>query len=145
MRVWSCADGKKGRIAAGARSVFIVLAAFMVLMAIPTLSPGAGNRLTETPGKGLKAAGISEKKLLLASAEEKLPVDPDIGDDFQNQTPWGQPPQEDTGVIGGGSQSQPQRQPTGYTGEDPDDDVAEVDGDDNDNNNDNNDDDDTDP
>jgi len=52
-----------------------------------------------------------------AGGGSKPPADPNIGDGFQGQTPWGQKPQEGTGVVGGGDQPLPQ--PPEYTGEKP--------------------------
>lgn len=41
----------------------------------------------------------------------------DIGDDFQRESLWGGPLQEESGVVGGGAEARPQSPE--YTGEDP--------------------------
>lgn len=55
-----------------------------------------------------------------SEGENKPPVDPNIGDDYQGQTPWGQDPPKTSGSVGGGDHPLPQ--PPEYKGEKPEDD-----------------------
>ena len=61
-----------------------------------------------------------------AESKRKPATDPNIGDDFQSQTPWGKKPQEGTGVVGGGDQPIPQ--PPAYTGEEEKEEIDEPEG-----------------
>ena len=71
-------------------------------------------------GKNRNGAGYDPRDDPNLKSDQKTSTngkDPNIGDGFQGQTPWGQKPQEGTGVVGGGDQPLPQ--PPEYTGEKP--------------------------